>query len=467
VAGVHFDSTVSGSNYTIEQLAQIAERYRLDVAIITDRDNAAVEFGIPPFRRLLRHRVEAESIRRTGAADYLGQIREAQRRHPSVILIAGAEAVPFYYWELDLRRENLLPPRPRKCLRIHKLHEHLLVLGLKNARQYEKLPSLATGYRRVLAPRALWNVLFLGLIVIGVRGVRRSQSHPAYARNRLPRRHVCLIALGSVLLLHGLIDWPREFDAYHGDPGVGPYQSLIDYVNDCGGMVFWAHPEAGQDGPVGGIHAHTDPYHTDLLRARDYTGFAIFWEGINKIGCIGGIWDQVLAEYCRGRRSGPVWALSELDFEGSQGVDTIRESLTVLLAAERTEQGALEAIRAGRMYSLRNYAADALRLDRFAVHSPATQRAAIMGETLATSSPPHVRIDLRVLGDRFKWVMARLVRSGETIAQFDAEKGLHVDYVDDAWDGDKTYYRLMVYGDGYSVLASNPIFVDRGPWTRR
>jgi len=471
--GVHFDSTVSGGEYTIEQIAQIAERHRLDAAILADRDNAVVEFGLFPFRRFLRKRVEAGSISKIGAKNYFKQIRDAQQEHPKLILIPGAEALPFYYWKLRVRSRDLFPPRPRKWLCIYKLYEHLLVFGLKNPTDYENLPSLAKGYRRVFAPRALWNVVFLAMIVVGLRHVGKGavrpiqmDGHTYYIRRRWGPLGGCLVGAGALLLIHGIIDWPREFDAYHGNPGIGPYQRLIDAVNARGGMVFWAHPEVAQDGPVGGVYAHTDAYYGDLLKAKDYAGFAIFWEGIKKIGCVGGVWDRVLSQYCSGRRSRPVWALGELDFEGTQGVDAIRETLTIVLSTQRTKDAVLDAIRKGRMYSTRCYSADTLRMDRFEVYSPTVRSKAIMGETLTTQSAPHLRIDLRVSTKRFKNVVAQLIRYGEPIETFPVDDGLHIDYVDKNWGKRRTYYRILVYGNGLPILATNPIFVQPDVTTR-
>ncbi|RKY48748.1 MAG: hypothetical protein DRP91_05435, partial [Candidatus Neomarinimicrobiota bacterium] len=48
-AGIHFDSKVSGGKYTLEELARIISKEKLDVAIITDHDNMEVSYGIKPF----------------------------------------------------------------------------------------------------------------------------------------------------------------------------------------------------------------------------------------------------------------------------------------------------------------------------------------------------------------------------------------------------------------------------------
>ena len=147
-----------------------------------------------------------------------------------------------------------------------------------------------------------------------------------------------LMALGALLLVNEVIWPPRMFDQYQTDQDVAPIQRFIDYVNEQGGMVFWAHPEVEQNLSFHGIQAYTPMYHTYMLQARRYTGFAIFWEGMRYAGPPGGTWDMVLTEYCTGERNEPVWALGELDYESDWGPDAIWETVTVLLMKKRTDQ---------------------------------------------------------------------------------------------------------------------------------
>ena len=99
------------------------------------------------------------------------------------------------------------------------------------------------------------------------------------------------------LIVNGI----ARYDQYHGENYVLPYQDLINYVNKKGGLTFWAHPEHEEVVNVKGVRAVTKPYYEDLLRTDGYTGFSVFYEGYNKIGRPGGIWDKVLMEYCSGK----------------------------------------------------------------------------------------------------------------------------------------------------------------------
>ncbi|MBM4085111.1 MAG: hypothetical protein FJ272_10010, partial [Planctomycetes bacterium] len=167
VAGVHFDSRVSGGRYTIEELAGIARQKRLHVAIITDRDNATVEYGLWPLRKILRVRFSAGSIRDLGGRKYLDAYRAAQQRNANVLLIPGAEAMPYYHWEVNLG--NALRAQWRDIFKVRNLHEHILVLGLPRGEDYDGLPSLAKGYPRRFAPSCLLNLLWLGLVILALR----------------------------------------------------------------------------------------------------------------------------------------------------------------------------------------------------------------------------------------------------------------------------------------------------------
>jgi hypothetical protein len=79
---------------------------------------------------------------------------------------------------------------------------------------------------------------------------------------------------------------------------------------------------------------------------RNYTGFAIFWEGMREIGKPGGVWDKVLKQFCEGQRKRPVWAIAELDFESDWAKNLVEETLTILLLKDRTPE-VVRAFRAG------------------------------------------------------------------------------------------------------------------------
>ncbi|MBI3008691.1 MAG: hypothetical protein HYY56_04160, partial [Candidatus Omnitrophica bacterium] len=150
------------------------------------------------------------------------------------------------------------------------------------------------------------------------------------------------------LIANGL----ARYDQYHGENYVLPYQDLINYVHKKGGLTFWAHPEHEEVVNVKWVRAVTKPYYEDLLRTDGYTGFSVFYEGYNKIGKPGGIWDRVLMEYCSGKRKKPVWAIGELDDHGMGDRDLI-DVMTIFLMKGKNHKEVLDALREGRVYAVR------------------------------------------------------------------------------------------------------------------
>ena len=464
-AGIHFDSDVSGGKYSVEALAKICREEDVAVAIITDHDNMRVEYGIFPLRKVTGFLIrkwtgkgERNSISNFGAENYLRLFEEVDARYPDLILIPGAEAIPFYYWEGSPWRGNL---------RLMRFHEHLLVIGLKSAEDYQHLPSIANGYPRGVSPKALINLIWGATALLGIRIFRRRKVRRIYFGNQVfmapSRRNQgigALIFLASLLLL--INNYPfllPKYDQYHGDQGGAPYQVLIDYVNQRGGMVFWAHPEVEQKMEVNGIEVYTPPYHEHLIETHGYTGFAIFWEGMKHIGKPGGIWDRVLNEYCLGKRKGPVWAIGELDFEGEGNLENVKETATILSLRERSGKGVLEALRAGRMYATRNFASQWLTLEEFSVGDP--YRVAYMGETLRTHDPPHLRI--KFAATQPKKFLVQVIRDGEIIGTFPVHGSGVVEFDDRTVPrSGKVYYRILALGGDWAFLASNPIFVEFG-----
>jgi hypothetical protein len=462
-AGIHFDSDVSGGKYSVEALAKICRKKDLEVAIITDHDNMRVEYGVFPLRKVTGFLIrkwtgqgEQSSISSFGAKKYLRLFEEVSARYPELILMPGAEAIPFYYWEGNPWKRNL---------RLMRFHEHLLVIGLKSAEDYRRLPSIANGYPGEFSPKVLINLIWGATALLGFHIFRKKRVKRIHFGNQVfkapsHRNQIigALIFLASLLLL--INNYPflsPKHDQYHGDQGGGPYQVLIDYVNQRGGMVFWAHPEVEQRMEVNGIEVYTPPYHEHLLETHGYTGFAIFWEGMNHVGKPGGIWDRILNEYCQGKRKKPVWAIGELDFEGEGNLENVKETATVLSLREKSRKGVLEALRTGRMYATRNFASQWLTLEEFSVGD--SYEVATMGGTLRTHEPPHIRI--KFAATQPMDFRVQVIRDGKIIGTFPIPNSGVVEFDDrTAPRGGKVYYRILASGGDWVFLASNPIFVE-------
>ena len=158
-------------------------------------------------------------------------------------IIAGVEAVPFYYWGGSYFNNNL---------KLINFHKHLLVIGLERPEDLEGIPSIS--YNNPLRFE-IWESpehLAYSLNSTQDYGWYLQKKSGAYKIDELyvKKEKTPFIIIGLVILLAGVIFMLNNFpfcsplyDQYHGDRGSLPYQNLIDYVEKKGGMVFWAHPD--------------------------------------------------------------------------------------------------------------------------------------------------------------------------------------------------------------------------------
>jgi hypothetical protein len=482
--GIHFDSNVSGGSYTMGELAGIADSYGLDAAIITDHDNMKVSYGISPFQNFLKFSIQENSIAKYGVEQYLLEIDQINRMYPDIVFIPGVEAVPFYYWEGSPMYNNLT---------LRNWHTHLLVFGFNTVDAFKNLPSIPNGGLGYKLPTGklmkyisanfmyfsivfLYFVLFLIAFFSIIRRSRRRHDIAYVSRRRRKKYRFSWKALLITLVL-GYVLYseypflPKKYDQYHGNPGGGPFQELINYVNDNNGMIFWAHPEVSSSiiRPVNipllkqTIKIETDAYPQMITETKDYTGFAIFWEGMKAIGRPGGIWDIVLDEYCSGYRTKPVYAIGELDFEESNDLKQVAATNTFVFAKEKSRSGIYDAIRAGRMYATRDYVGNSIFLDDFSAWDMATERSAFMGETLMLSAPPvAIHIKLQNIAKNSRATTVYLYKNKDLVKTYRLQNTVDEWYIDQSPLGESAnYYRILVGSRGYQTLATNPVFVKK------
>jgi hypothetical protein len=398
-AVIHLQTTVSNGTRSTDDYIKLAKENNIQAMIITDHDNLSYEYSIHPLRWLARKTVAKDSVITYGTENYLGLFGKSS---PDVLLIDGVESTPFYYWTGSFVKKtpcSLIESLDKnQCeLTLYNRGKHMLVIGLNKAEAYEKLPALASGY--------------------------------------------------------------SSFDAYHGDAGDKPYQELIDYVRQNGGLTFWAHPEAEEKWNTGGVAIETKSYVESLLNTVDYTGFAILSEGYQKAGRIGGTWDTVLKEYCEGKRKSPVWAIGELDDYGNKQIDFIQ---TVLLLKTKSYSAVIDALKSGRMYTvLKPRKESTISLERFTIqNSQSPQNAALSGEELACEGKPIIRI--KVNSHKAGHITVKLVRQGKLIKEYNEPLPFETSFRDDkAPSGQKLYYRLDITDEFGGKIISNPIFILR------
>ena len=446
VAGlIDLRTTYSDGAHDLNFLIDLAKKRGFDVLFINDHDRMAMEYGVFPFRNVMRKREELPSINSRGAEEYLQGIKLAAQQHPEIVLIPGSETAPYYYWTGSPLKGDLTA---------HNWERHLLIMGLENPQDYKNLPILHNGFSTRYSKQLLpISIIFLFLICLGfVMALKRGYY----------RIIGIVILINSSLMLAEFHPFKSSlFDQYSGDQGYAPYQTLIDYVSSKGGMTFWTHPEAGagvnaQRGP---ITVKTPKHPEALLMTKGYTGFGSLYGTWIKMTAPGREWDSALLEYCRGERSTPAWGISTADFhEEGRGGGKLGNFTTVFLVKEKTKDEVLAALKQGRMYACtaRGERQRRLVLEDFSVSGSLSASRAIIGETIKLRNSPEVTIMISSSDKGNYAIEVRLIRSGELIKTFTGTTPFVVNFKDDYVEhGKQIYYRLDVPGK----LVSNPIFV--------
>jgi hypothetical protein len=445
VAGlIDLRTTFSDGAYDVEHLVQLAKRKGFRVLVINDHDRMAMEYGFPPFRNILKKRVERSSINKKGAKKYLNSIREIEKNHPDMIIIPGSETSPFYYWTGSYFKKNLTA---------HSHERRILTIGLERAEDYKYLPIIHNGFSTRFTMNLLPVVfvscipLILGIFLLRQKGIYRVSG--------------IIIVILSILLIINIKPFRSSpFDQYHGDQGIAPYQLLIDYVNSKGGMTFWNYPETRSGKrKIGPIFVDTAPYPHVLEESKGYTGFAALYGDTITVTEPGNIWDRILLAYCKGKRDRPAWGISTADFhkEGEAG-EKLGNFPTVFFVHRKTKKEILKALKNGKMYACRGNYPHVAKVDEFSVCSSKGEVMGISGDEVVLEGNPRIKISLSAAELTKNRVKVRLIRSGEVIEGFEGELPMEIDFEDTYYKaGTKIYYRMDLHGHG--TLVSNPIFV--------
>jgi len=443
---VHVHSTFSSGQYTVKELVTKAGQKDIEVLALTDHDLAAMEYGLFPLRNIIKKREERSSILKAGPEKYLTEIEHQNRRQKDVIVIAGAQSSPFYYWSGSPFANKLVA---------HNYRKELLLIGMDSPQDYRSLPLLhrgfSTAYFYDLLPRSLFFLLtfFIGIFLIFRKGAFKFIGG--------------FVSIFSLLLLFNHHPFKSSrFDPYHGSQGIAPYQEMIDYVTQRSGLVFWAHPESryAKDGvPLGPVMLKTEPYPDDLLESMNYTGFAAIYGDTVTVTKTGRHWDRILLQYCRGEREKPVWGIAGADFHREKKGVELDTFQTVFLVKRKSRSEVLEALSRGRMYAVRKRKGPRLILKQFLVRNPESKRTAVMGEELLVDRTRVVEGTIAASDSGRYALEVAIIKNGKVWQSFKGRTPLTFRYIDVDGQKAKRFYRLDVRSRFIGKLLSNPIFV--------
>ena len=459
---IHLDSTISGGEMAPEELVRLLKENGLHAAIFSDQITTRIYYGIFPIpavtewlsASMVASKFGREgSVTAYGAYNYLSLLNDLNRKYDDMTVVPGVEVFPFYYW-----RKNLL----KGDMTMINGHKHFLAIGLEKATDYDNMPTVSEGFYKGYNLQTLLSLWPLALLLLAFKCYRQARHSLRPGLFKISAQ--IFVVIGILFLIN---NYPYKFgryNVYQGDQGQAPYQDFIDYVISRGGLVFFAHPEASQNqthsfGPLT-INLQTEAPFRDLLHLRNYTGFAAFYEGMKYIIPPGGIWDQVLTEYCFGIRKQPIWAIGEGDVEGDSFDPGL--SQTVFLVRENTRPALLKALKTGQIYALAGPVADDLTLDTFTLFDE-TGKQATMGQTLKTDTVRLVaKISLEGNENR-NALSVDLIKNGILIDTYKGEGQISIDLQDtlDTSVNRQHYYRIDVRAPNQTRLLTNPIFASR------
>jgi hypothetical protein len=438
-------TTFSDGSHSPEDLVALARLRGFRVLFFNDHHRIKLSYGVPPFRSLFKYSKEYPSIMTHSPQAYLDEISRLSRMFPDIILVPGSIISPFYYWSGSWINGDLT---------VHGYDRKILAFNLTSSEDYEKVPEVESGFSlKHTGKRLPGLLLFIIPWAVGLLLAVKWKGKPRLTG-------LLILILASLAILDYNSFKGSAFTPYKGDQGISPFQETLNYIHGRGGFAFWNYPEqrsgVRKHGPV---NVSTLPYPEVILESRNYTGFsAIYGDHITATDP-GKHWDQVLREYCEGKREKPVWGISTADFheDGRLGLK-LGAFPTTFLVKEFSKAGVFDAIRKGRMYCSRGDGRSWPQLDYFSVVAPNGDHAR-MGETLTTDGFPLIRFGVSFRGDEKVAMTIHVIRGGSLLRSVSGETPLEFELLDEgAPMGRMTHYRLV---DSRKHLTSNPIFVKR------
>ncbi len=431
---LHVHTNFSSGKDTIEKIVELAETHNIDCVVLTDHLVKKIEFGIWPFRKIIKRSVNLASVKKFGVENYLSKIKQINRRQNDVIVIAGVEVTPHYFWSVE-----------EDSLVVNNLHKHMLVIGVP---QEDLFNSLAVLGNELTAGK--FKIFSLWPIIILLLGI--------FLRSKF-------LIISSLILL--AINFPFKylpFDQYKNYFEL-PYQNLINFINSksTNSLIIWAHPEAtNYEKKVLlkkvknlKIYARTLSYHESLLNTYDYNGFSIFAEGYRKIGCLEGIWDEILIDYILGKRKKPVWCFSELDY-GEFSEDEIHIRKNVVYVKQKDYETILFALKNGNFYSLWRDKDKELVIEDFKFCGEKI----LFGQTYNKNVDKiNISFKIKFSNDENLLTKVFIIKNGKVVFTKEITTPATVFYEEEK-PKMKSYYRIFIESKYPNMVATNPIFVE-------
>jgi hypothetical protein len=444
-AVIHIHTNLKAYPSSLDQIIENVETEDFEIFFLSDSYNLRMEYGVLPFRNLLKKKIEASTIiSSNGIEFYLKRLKEINSNSPDMLLIPGVEVIPFYYWTGSPFSKNLTT---------HNWGKTFLILALDRTEEFTTLPVIHNNFstRHVLdfLPGTILFLIaaLLSLVLIKSKGLIRVSG-------------ILLFILSVLFLINSHPFRPTLFDQYSGDQKIAPYQEVINDVNNKGGLIYWSqHKKNKSDTNTGPLNIKDGFNPKDLLLSKNYTGLVITSDEYS-LTEPGREWDEVLKEYCQKKRERPVWQIGGINLDKNT-VEKVYSTQTVLFLKYKDQGSVISALKKGRTYTHFLDDKTALSLNLFSVSNPKTDKHGIVGEEISLEDTPVINISVSAEKVNSHEIKVDLIRSGEIVSTFKGLPPLNITYKDTYFQkGERVYYRLDISGESYSRIITNPIFVN-------
>ncbi len=452
---IHSNITEEGV-YPFRELATLAKAKGIKILVFTDTFLKRWEYGLPFLSNIFKASVEQRCIVKYGIKNYLKDLEKIRDEFPDMVILAGAQVSPFYWWSGSIIKKNLS---------LNDWNKDFLVIGLKSYSDYARLPVVCNRYFLPQLKDILSLLIPIALIIFGafLFKKRSPRKIPGWA----------LTILGILFLFNAFPFSASRFDPYHGQKAFLPYQDLINYVNKNSGLVFWAHPMIAEDASSMKflrINLYTPAYPEALVETAGYTGFGASIPGSADDNPVlaGGIWDSALKDYCLGKRNQPAWAIGEAEYTSGNGIDSVQN---IFFLSKLNSQSVYEALKKGRLY-VRSYSENNINISLSDFHIENSRDKdtlgfkAFMGDKIQITGRPRLFIKGNFTNNPAGNLKIEVIRGGKVIREFEftpLEKAFNLEFLDDspqASHGEESYFRLIFFADNRIILVTNPIFVE-------
>lgn len=436
-------TTFSDGADSVFELTQRAKELGLDSIIINDHLVFEIEYGIFPFEHLFKYRKVLSSIKTNGVREYLEEINKVQKEIPEVIIIPGLEVSPIYWWSGSLFNRSLM---------MNHWENHLGIMGVEDPEIINNIPVVHNQFTSPPDKKKYIRIIILSLALL------LSFAYKIfYSNNKL---WGFIVVVNLLLVINYFPTAGPDINIYSKPSGTEPYQKVIDYVNEQGGISVWHHMEAITGmGKKGFLHINTPKHPDDLLKTDGVTGFqGNYPENITIIDP-GKQWDQALMEYVMGKRQVPPWSFGGLDYHSNDPKGPFLKNVKhIYWVKEKSKEEILESMRVGRFYTIFQDDDEYLVLDQFSVSGSGSSKEAVSGETIEIKGKPTVKIRIDTSDGKIKTGKLLIIHDNKTVVSEKFSTPFkRVLTLAPGKNNRLSYVRLMVKGRGFN-LQSNPIF---------